>query len=136
MRSVYSDQIVSEWAADLTADGTDEGEVNGASFNVAECYSPVVIVNLTGLGSDKSVAFKLQHKDTADTTWEDVPKGTQTDASEDDEISENGVYQYGYAGQKDQFRVVLVSKSASPGASANVVYQRHRLWEKPNNKSF
>lgn len=136
MRSVYSDQLVSEFAADISADATLDNEEAGASFDVAECYSPVVVLNVSSLVADGKLAFKLQHKDTADSSWTDVPAGVQTDADPSVEVEANGVRQYGYAGQKDQIRVVVISKTASPGASVSVVYQRHRLWEKPNNRSF
>lgn len=136
MREFYDDKFVSVAAADVSADNTNGNEVSAAEFEVGSCNAPVVIANVSALGNDKTIALKLQHRDSATASWVDVPAGRQTNANPDDDIDSTGIYQRSYAGQLSRFRLVVVSTSANPAATVKVVYQRHRLWEKPNNKSL
>lgn len=135
MRKQFNDKFVVVSAADVTASASNNGTANAEEFVVGACYSPTILAKVQAIGNNKTIAFKLQDRDSATDSWQDVPSGVQTDADESD-VSEAGYQSFYYAGQKERVRLVVVSTSASPAATVRVTYVRHSLFENPQNASL
>ena len=137
MRKQFNDKFeVASVDRGKNANATANGVTNGVEFVIGKCFSPTILAHVQSLAANKKIAVKLQEKETATSSWVDVVKGVKTDASQDDDITENGNYSFFYAGSGYSVRAVIVSKDASPAAEVDLTHVRHSLWENPNNNSF
>ena len=120
-------------AGDVAAGANDNDEVNSVVFDTNLSKSPAFFVDVVDLGNNKKIAFKMQHSDSSNANFSDVPTGRQTDVNPATEIEDNGRFSYYYGGIKRYIRLVVISKTAAPGATVRVYSDEHNLAHIPDN---
>ena len=120
-------------AGDVVAGAGDNDEVNSVVFDTNLCQSPSFDIDIVNLGNNKKISIKMQHSDESNANFVDVPTGRQTDANSATEIEDNGRRSIYYGGIKRYIRLVVISKSAAPGATVRVYSNENNLAHIPDN---
>lgn len=132
-RRQFADCFTATKVADVAASATNNGTANSAAMDTEGCSSPTVVCDVVSLASSKTISLVIQDSDSNSSGWADAGTLEHGGAVA---VSANGPQKLWYAGDKRYIRVKVTSTSASPGATVRMMFQKHNLYEKPENASF